>query len=75
MGITAYLDNEGRLYIFNDGINVLNAWCHDRITNHRVQVCGNVVKVIGNDIGTDMPYAYCYRVEGNSVVEYWNENF
>lgn len=75
MGITAYIDRDSRLFIYNDGMCVISGWYHDRITNQRVQVNGNVVKVIGNDIGSDLPYAYCYRIEGCGVAEYWNENF
>lgn len=75
MSVTAFIDSNKALRIYNDGTMVAAGYYHDNLYNQQVQVNGNVVKLIGEDSSHRVTCAYCYRVEGFGVVDHWIENF
>lgn len=75
MDITAYIDSDKRLHIYSDGVIVAAGLYHDNLVNQRVQVNGNIVKVIGEDGPIGATCAYCYRIVGTNMADYWIENY
>lgn len=58
-----------------DGVIVAAGLYHDNLVNQRVQVNGNIVKVIGEDGPIGATCAYCYRIVGTNMADYWIENY